>query len=246
MKRLSYQFALFCLVFNPGLSAPAHAYEIYDAGAFLHSPSVSTGPLGYLDGVFNDFDGSGIDITFTNTLNADGIGSLSWAFSNNTAATLSDVNLFGYLDGEIDPDLNSSFNEFGRLIAVAGSGSGDSAADSWEIDEPGFVFGDIYDNLFLGALDNSNAVPEGSEDDVAMALGFELGDILAGETWTMAINISLDNIGGLFHGDIDGGNGFYINGSVDINRAVPVNEPGSLALLLLGLAGVCLARKNNK
>lgn len=247
MKRLSYRFALLLLVSHLGLSAQTYAYEIYDSGAFLHSPSVGADSLGYLDGVFNDFAGSGIDITFTNMLNADGIGSLEWEFSNNTSATLNDVSLFGYVDGEISPDLNSSFNEFGRLIAVGGTGSGDSAPDSWEIDEPGFAFGDIYDNLFLGALDNSNGVPEGSEDDVAVALGFELGDILAGETWTMAINISLVDIGGLFHGDIDSGAGVFINGSVDLVRVInPVDEPGSLPVLLLGLAGIYLAGKRKK
>lgn len=42
---------------------------------------------------------------------------------------------------------------------------------SWEIDEPGFVFRDIYDNFLLGTLDNAIGSP--LPDDVSMALGWQ-------------------------------------------------------------------------
>ena len=225
------------------IHTPSKAYEIYDAGAFLNSPSLSALSLGYLDGVYNDFAGSGVDLSFVNSLDSNGLGQLTWEFTNNTATTLFGVNLFGYLDGEIDSDLNSSFNEYGQFVSVSGVGSADTDPDSWEIDEPGFVFGDIYDNLFLGQLDNSNGVPLGAEDDVSLALGFELGDILAGDTWLLALTISEENIGGLFHGDDHSGTGIYMNGSVTIDRATPVDEPAPFYLFLMGLTGLFLAHR---
>jgi hypothetical protein len=51
---------------------------------------------------------------------------------------------------------------------------------SWEIDEPGFAFGDIFEHfasstaLAGSQLDNSNGLPASSPDDVSMALGLNL------------------------------------------------------------------------
>lgn len=227
------------------ISPPSQAYVIYDLGAFVHSPSLGNLSLSYLDGVQNDFPGTGVDLSFISNLDADNLGQVSWQFSNNTGSTLQDVSLFGYLDGEIDPDINSSFNEYGQYISVDGAGAGDENPDSWEIDEPGFVFGDIYDNLFNGALDNSNAVGIGSEDDVSLALGFELGDILDGETWELILNISEADIGGLFHGDADSGKGIYLTGAAHINRVISVDEPVPLVLFLIGIFGVFLVRRHS-
>ena len=39
--------------------------------------------------------------------------------------------------------------------------------------EPEFLFGDIRTNHTASALDNTNGVPAGSEDDVSMALGWD-------------------------------------------------------------------------
>jgi hypothetical protein len=153
------------------------------------------------------------------------------------------VSLFGYVDGEIDETLNTFFNEYGQYISVTGSGSGDSDPDSWEIDEPGFLFGDIYDNLIFGALDNTNAVFQGAEDDVSLALGFELGDILAGQTWNMTLSISDTDIGGLYHGDYASGTGAYINGNVVVDSVTTVAEPNGMLLFLLGMFGMTLIRR---
>lgn len=226
-------------------SGNSFGYLIYDTGAFVNSSSLGTSSLGHLNGVFNDFAGSGIDFDFSMDLDSSGLGEISWLFTNNTGATLSDVTLFGYLDGEIDPDLNSSFNEYGQYVSVDGVGAGDINPDSWEIDEPGFVFGDIYDNLFLGALDNVNAVGLGYEDDVSMALGFQLGDILNGEAWELILNISDFDIGGLYHGDNDSGTGVYFNGTATVDRLPPVSvdEPAPILLFMTGVFAVVLARK---
>jgi hypothetical protein len=224
------------------LTASVSAYEIFESGAFVNSSTLGSSSLQYLTSGLNDFAGSGIDISFTNGLNSQNYGNLTWQFTNNTSITLSNVSLFGFVDAEIVETFNTFFNEYGSYISVTGSGSGDINPDSWEIDEPGYVFGDVYANMLNGALDNTNAVPLGLEDDVSLALGFELGDILVGQTWSMSLSISATDIGGLYHGDAPSGTGAYINGTAVVYPATSVPEPSSVMVLLLGLFGMTFAR----
>jgi hypothetical protein len=60
-----------------------------------------------------------------------------------------------FVDHEIDETANTFFNETGAPAGVLPAGL------SWEVDEPGFVTGDIYDNLTAGALDNGVGVSVG-------------------------------------------------------------------------------------
>jgi hypothetical protein len=218
------------------------AYEIYETGAFLNSSSLGANSLQYISSGVNDFAGSGVDISFTDGLNSNSYGDLTWEFTNNTATTLSNVSLFGFVDAEIVETFNTFFNEYGSYVSVTGAGSGDINPDSWEIDEPGFVFGDIYNNLLSGALDNTNSVPMGLEDDVSIALGFDLGDILVGQTWSMTLSISETDIGGIYHGDADGATGAYINGAAVVSPVDSVPEPSSMVMMLLGMLGISFAR----
>lgn len=239
---IKFSFFTLCILF--GLVRTASAIEIYDTGAFLHSPSIGSSSLGHLDGVYDDFGGSGVQLDFSKNIDAFGYGSLQWSFVNNTGMTLADTWLFGYLDAEIDPDLNSSYNESGRLVSVDGLGSGDTGADSWEIDEPGFLFGDIYEHLFIGALDNTNPISAGNENDLALALGFYLGDLFAGDSWSLILNISASDIGGLAQLDSASGSEFFLNGTAVIKRATSVSEPSIAILMLLGLLSLFVNRRH--
>ena len=70
------------------------------------------------------------------------------------------------VDHEIDQLGPGGFtNEFGDVQGTPASGR------SWEIDSPGFPFGDIFLNLEAGQLDTTNSIPSTMPDDVAMALG---------------------------------------------------------------------------
>jgi hypothetical protein len=138
---------------------------------------------------------SGLQYTFSAALSPDETDiMLTYTFFNGTGEKLSDVLFFSFFDADIDEPINSYVNEFGEVIGSPGAGATDADPDSWEIDEPGFVFGDIFDNLLLGGLDNSNALPEGSPDDVSMALGFEftIGTLNPLDTATVTIFISED------------------------------------------------------
>lgn len=214
----------------------AWSIEIIQYSAFINSPDLASASLEdtQIGSGFNDFQGFGLDVAFTNNLGTDGLGAVTWKVTNNSGSNLANVWFFGFLDAEIDEPINSFFNESGALVGMSG-------ANSWEIDEPGFVFGDIFDNLLAGSLDNGNSVPAGLEDDVSLALGFDVGSLLAGESILATFDTSLTNIGGLSHTDSDSNLTFYFNGVVEI-QPLSVPEPGTLMLFIIGMAGLMMRR----
>jgi len=217
---------------------------IFQYAAFINSPDLGTSSLEDTQvGLgFNEFSGAGLDITFSNSLNLDNFGNVSWQVSNNSGSDLTDVSFFAFLDADIDDSINTYFNESGALVSVAGAGASDTAADFWEIDEPGFFFGDIFDNLLAGSLDNFNNVPAGLEDDVSLALGFEVGTLLAGQSLLASLEISLDNIGGLSHTDPNSNTTFFFNGTVASQDVNSIPEPEVLILFLTGLGSLLIRR----
>ena len=99
-----------------------------------------------------------------------GLGELSLLYR---PASPGSSNVVAFFDHELSPGTTSFFlNDYGI------SGGTLSAGQTWEIDEPGYAFGDIYFNVLSGSLDNENAVPEGLENDVSLAIGwsFTLGE----------------------------------------------------------------------
>jgi hypothetical protein len=149
-------------------------------------------------------------------------------------------NILVFLDIEIDEAINTYFNEFGNVIGAPGAGL------SWEIDEPGFVFGDIYNNFVAGALDNTNGVPPGSPDDVSFALGRAFA-LAAGETATLNFRTSLTAPAGGFYlvqTDPDSASSVYFSSDLAIRGGGPfIPEPGTLTLLGLGLGLAAAARR---
>ncbi|NTU43496.1 MAG: PEP-CTERM sorting domain-containing protein [Nitrospirales bacterium] len=167
------------------------------------------------------------------TSSVDGpFSSISWGTSLSGAGS-HDVLLF--VDPEIDEAINTFFNEYGSANGVPVAGQ------SWEIDEPGYVFGDIYDNFVAGSLDNANAVPAGSEEDVSMALGYTFvlnpGDIadirfdLSPTVPTAGFYLSLT--------DPDSQASLYFSGDLDIRTGNPViPEPSTFVLMGSAVAGL--------
>jgi hypothetical protein len=120
-----------------------------------------------IDGIVtNGSAPAGVNVAGFDT--ATGLGKISVALSSPGSHQ---VSLF--VDHEIAQAFNTFFNEIGTSTGSAAAGQ------SWEIDEPGFVFGDIYANFVAGTLDNSIGTTE--PEDVSMALAWDF-TIPAGET----------------------------------------------------------------
>ncbi|GGX73732.1 hypothetical protein [Saccharospirillum salsuginis] len=203
--------------------------------------TLEDGQLGY---TYSNFADEGLGVDFSYNLDSNNLGTFGWTITNTTSTDFSALSTAVYLDAEIHQHSNSFTNESGYYV-------GNTEADSWEIDEPGFIFGDLLDNLYDGATpDNTNGM-NNIEDDTALALGFYLPELKEGEFFELSFEISDQNIGGLYHYDVDGGLGYYFNGSMhyssdpdgaypDPDEPVTVSEPGILGLFAISFIPLLL------
>lgn len=166
------------------------------------------------------------------------LGTLTW--STNAAGAHSFLAFFDY---EIDESTNGFSNESGSTQGTP------SAGQTWEIDEPGFVFGDIYTNLHNNSLDNINAIPAGSEEDVSMAMGWDF-ILAAGDIATITLTLTdlmPQSVFYLAQFDPESQKSIYFTGDLVIQNGNPeIPEPATLLLMGTGLAALFGGRRKRK
>jgi hypothetical protein len=222
-------------------AVPANAAIIlFDYGLNIDSGLLLAG-----DALPGSVDGSSFDFTT-------GLGELAV-----TVTGAGDHSVTAFFDHDIDEALNTFFNEQATTGGVAASDQ------SWEIDEPGYVSGDIYDNFLVGALDSANALA-GLQDDVSMALGFDF-TLAAAQTAVVTFFLdTLNNSPGFFlrHFDPDsaadeltqGPNELFFWSTLEIFGDLPpppppptgVPEPSSIWLLAAGLLSLAGVRRRRR
>lgn len=227
------------------VAAPAGAasFTPFDQFVFLH---IGAGGGGASPLVFDATSGG-----YTEALDADGYGSYGWRIANTTATTWADVSLIFYLDADFGPGgYSNETADFVGLDLPGGVPADAIAPDQWEIDEPGWVFGDIYDNAaYLGALDNGNGLPPGQGEDVALALGWTLPALAPGdEVWLTMHHVTAATTG-LAQFDPAGPDAAYVWGFARVIPADPDPDPDPpgvpepSALVLGGLGALAMARR---
>lgn len=160
------------------------------------------------------------------------------AFSLNVSGEGSH-SIIGFFDFEMFERNNTFFNESASVHGVAAAGQ------SWEVDEPGYVFGNIYDNVLDGSLQNDNGVPAGLEDDVSFAIGWNF-NLLAMQTATISFVFTdvlplADFYIKQFDPDLDESLYFYSTLTIE-GGAVSVSEPSSMSLLIMMLGMLLMGK----
>ena len=195
----------------------------------------------YADGTIYE-NLSGDEMPTTGALDDNGLGNLTWSTSATGSHTF-----IAMFDFEIDEQINTFFNESGAAFGALADGQ------SWEIDEPGYAFGDIYWNVTDGALDNSNNVPTGWEDDVSFAIGW---DFTVADDETAIIGLVLDQVVPsmgfyLQHFDPDSDESVFFSSYLSIeggdpSSSAPVPEPATIILLGTGMTGILIAGRKKR
>lgn len=195
-----------------------------------------------LDGVVYD-GGSGfpsnVDLSGFDT--ATGLGVITVTTAGEGTHTV-----LGFFDHEIDENSNTFFNEYGA------TGGAPAAGETWEIDEPGFSFGDIYTHFKAMALDYTNAVPSPQPDDVSMAIGRGGFSLTGGQTGTVVMKVTQTEPSSGFYliqTDPDSSASIYLQSSLTIrDTGTPAPEfpapAAPLAIIGIMFAAVAVFRKD--
>ena len=146
-------------------------------------------------------------------------------------------NVDAYFDYEFIDGGGFFFDELGSTFGTPAAGQ------SWEIDEPGFVFGDIFDHWEASALDDANALL-GIPEDVSLGLGWDF-NVALDEIASLLFSVSFVAPTSGFYivqNDPQSDETIYFSSSLTIRQIPPnpVSLPSTFFLMLVaaGLGGL--------
>ncbi len=204
------------------------------------APVLSFAELGFkssIDGVvydsaFGPWAPVGADLTGFNMTT--GLGTVKYTFSGAGSYYVA-----GFFDYQfVDPLVGGGiFDELGAVVGAPGAGQ------SWEIDEPGWVFGDIYDHFkvfdFATPLEMANTNPAGPEDvSVALGYAFTLGAGDPDRDVYFTVSLAPPTSGYYLEHSDPSGSKVYFQQTTQAPGPGPIPEPAMLTLFGLGLAAV--------
>jgi hypothetical protein len=172
--------------------------------------------------------------------NITGLGEL-----NITLTGVGNHQVSGFFDHEITESQNSYFNETGSAVGTVAVGQ------SWEVDKPGWLNGDIYSNFAAGSLDNSIGMSiygnTSFPDDVSMAMGWDFS-LAMDEQAVISFSLSETEPGAFYlaHADSGSNKTIYLSSNLTISQVNAVPEPSILLLFGIGFAGLAIGSRRRK
>ena len=218
MKKIILCLSLLLLI-GAGLQvspAPAAVINLFEYN-FNVNGTISTTPVGLDSSLFNS---------------TTGLGTLTWKTS-----TPGSYAFFSFFDHEIDEGTNTFFNETAK-------GHGNLPSYNplgpwfWQMEEPGWVWGDLYREFSNLNYENKNGMTNPHEfDDVAMGIGRKF-DLAAGQQAIIALTLGLTAPNSewyLEQFDPDSKASIYFSANFETGPNGVVPLPGTLLLLGIGL-----------
>lgn len=221
---------MFDLAFNVNGTIDEYIYD-YDLSAAANGDNATTMM-------------SGIEGYSSSTLDYEtGLGTITFAYD-----APGDYSVVSFFDIDMSEDENTYWNESAEVFGTSEVGL------SWEVDEPGYEFGDIrtysingdeyVGNFENNTLDNYNAIEEGWPNDVSVALGWDFA-LADAESAVITYSISNDMpTNGFFitHDDLASDEHAYFTTNLAI-QSIPEPVTGSLIALGLIIIGLFEVRK---
>jgi hypothetical protein len=165
---------------------------------------------------------------------ATGLGTLTFTYNPGVAGS---YNFSAFFDHELSESTTTFFNEVGSVSGIPGAGL------TWEIDEPEYIFGDIYTNFTNNTLDNS--IGTLNPEDVSMALGWNF-ILTADEQATLSFQLSTTAPPSGFYlqqFDPDSGENIFLSSAASITpTGVPESDSTPILLLACLTLIACLRR----